>query len=176
MEKKQKRLFSRTIILMIIFIAIGFTFYNAFFNNSNMLSIGDQAPNFILNDMNGEKIELESLRGQGVFLNFWGTYCPPCEKEMPYMESQYQVYKDQGIEIVAVNVDEPELSVKKFVERVGGLSFPVVIDRGGNVLDAYNVSPLPTTFLIDKDGVIVDVITGGMTEENIADYLESIKP
>jgi peroxiredoxin len=92
------------------------------------------------------------------------------------MESQYQIYKDQGIEIVAVNVDEPELSVKKFVERVGGLSFPVVIDRGGNVLDAYNVSPLPTTFLIDKDGIIVDVITGGMTEKNIADYLENIKP
>jgi peroxiredoxin len=141
-----------------------------------MLSIGDEAPNFILNDLNGEEIELESLRGQGVFLNFWGTYCPPCEKEMPYMESQYQIYKDQGIEIVAVNVDEPELSVKKFVERVGGLSFPVVIDRGGNVLDAYNVSPLPTTFLIDKDGIIVDVITGGMTEKNIADYLENIKP
>jgi peroxiredoxin len=141
-----------------------------------MLSIGDEAPNFILNDLNGEKIELESLRGQGVFLNFWGTYCPPCEKEMPYMESQYQVYKDQGIEIVAVNVDEPELSVKKFVERVGGLSFPVVIDRGGNVLDAYNVSPLPTTFLIDKNGVITEVITGGMTEDHIADYLESIKP
>jgi peroxiredoxin len=141
-----------------------------------MLSIGDEAPNFILNDLNGEKIELESLRGQGVFLNFWGTYCPPCEKEMPYMESQYQVYKDQAIEIVAVNVDEPELSVKKFVERVGGLSFPVVIDRGGNVLDAYNVSPLPTTFLIDKNGVITEVITGGMTEDHIADYLESIKP
>jgi peroxiredoxin len=176
MKKKQKRLVSRTIILIIIFVAIGYTFYNAFFTNSNMLSIGDEAPNFILNDLNGEKIELESLRGQGVFLNFWGTYCPPCEKEMPYMESQYQVYKDQGIEIVAVNVDEPELSVKKFVERVGGLSFPVVIDRGGNVLDAYNVSPLPTTFLIDKNGVITEVITGGMTEDHIADYLESIKP
>ncbi len=77
---------------------------------------------------------------------------------------------------MAVNVDEPELSVKRFVQRVGGLSFPVVIDRGSNVLDAYNVSPLLTPFLIDKDGMIVDVITGGMTEENIGDYLESIKP
>ncbi len=50
-----------------------------------MLSVGDKAPNFILSDLNEDKIELESLRGKGVFLNFWATYCPPCEKEMPYM-------------------------------------------------------------------------------------------
>lgn len=173
---KKKRLVTRTLILAILFAAIGFTFYNAFFNESNVLSVGDTAPNFILTDLNGEKVELESLRGQGVFLNFWATYCPPCEKEMPYMESQYQNYKNQGVEIIAVNVDEPELSVKRFVDRVGGLSFPIVIDRGSRVIDAYNVSPLPTTFLIDKDGIVKEVITGGMTEKNIANYLESIKP
>ncbi|WP_088105427.1 thiol-disulfide oxidoreductase ResA [Halalkalibacter urbisdiaboli] len=173
---EQRRLVTRTLILTLLFGAIGYTFYHAFFNESNVLSVGDKAPNFILTDLTGERIELDNLRGQGVFLNFWATYCPPCEKEMPYMESQYQIYKDQGVEILAVNVDEPELSVKRFVDRVGGLSFPVVIDRGSKVIDAYNVSPLPTTFLINKDGFVTEVITGGMTEKNIADYLDSIKP
>ncbi|MEB1807445.1 MAG: thiol-disulfide oxidoreductase ResA [Bacillaceae bacterium] len=159
-----------------MFSAIGYTFYHNFLSDKDApVRVGDKAPNFILTDLNGEQVELANYRGQGVFLNFWGTFCPPCEREMPYMENQYKIYKEKGVEILAVNVDEPELSVRRFVERYG-LSFPIPIDRGTEVLQRYGVVPLPTTFLIDKDGVVTRIITGGMTEEDIAGYMDSIKP
>ncbi len=76
---------------------------------------------------------------------------------------------------MAVNVGEPKLSVEKFAERFG-LTFPIVIDRQDQVLNAYNVGPLPTTFLIDKNGEVKQIITGTMTKEDIERHLESIKP
>lgn len=173
---KNKRLFIRSITLLVMALAIGYTFYSNFFSDSDAaVRVGDAAPNFILMDLEENEIELEDYRGQGVFLNFWGTYCPPCEREMPYMENQYAIYKDQGVEILAVNVGEPELTVNRFVER-HQLSFPIPMDKGQQVLDRYGVIPLPTTFLIDSDGIVVNIITGGMAESDIAEYMERIKP
>ncbi|MGO4888251.1 thiol-disulfide oxidoreductase ResA [Anaerobacillus sp. MEB173] len=173
---KQKRLMIRTIVLLIIVAALGYTFYTNFFSETKeLVNVGDEAPNFVLTDLDGNRVELADLKGQGVFLNFWGTYCPPCEKEMPYMEKLYQIYKDQGVEILAVNVDEPRLTVERFVQR-HKLTFPILMDEGLNVINAYGVSPLPTTFLIDKDGMVVGRILGGMNEESIEEYMQSIKP
>ncbi|WP_096201019.1 thiol-disulfide oxidoreductase ResA [Bacillus sp. FJAT-45350] len=172
---KQKRLIVRTSILAVIAIALGYTFYSNFFADRSTVRVGDEAVNFVLTDLNGERIELAELRGNGVFLNFWGTYCPPCEREMPYMENLYNVYKDKGVEIIAVNVDEPELTVRTFVDRYK-LTFPIVIDKGRNVLDAYGVSPLPTTLLIDEYGEVQKVHIGGMTERQVEDFMELIVP
>ncbi|SFL55602.1 thiol-disulfide oxidoreductase ResA [Salibacterium qingdaonense] len=120
-------------------------------------------------------MELKDYRGKGIFLNFWGTYCPPCEEEMPYMDRLYAKYKDEGVEILAVNVGESDLAVDRFVNR-HDLSFPVPMDREKEVLDLYGINPLPTTFLVDKEGIVLDIIIGGMTEENIEGYMEQIKP
>ncbi|TWI54639.1 thiol-disulfide oxidoreductase ResA [Halalkalibacter nanhaiisediminis] len=172
---KQKRLIMRTSILAVIALALGYTFYSNFFADRSVAQAGNDAVNFVLNDLEGERIELSDLQGKGVFLNFWGTYCPPCEKEMPYMENLYAEYKEKGVEIIAVNVNEPELTVERFVNRYS-LTFPVVIDKGMNVSDAYGISPLPTTVLIDEHGTIVHVHTGGMTEAMVRDFMERIKP
>ncbi|WP_374723446.1 thiol-disulfide oxidoreductase ResA [Calidifontibacillus erzurumensis] len=172
---KNKRLAVRTVILLVLAGALAYTLYSNFFKDKQIVGIGDQAPNFVLTDLNGNEVEFADYRGKGVFLNFWGTWCKPCEREMPYMENQYNVYKDQGVEILAVNVGEPELSVKNFVERKG-LTFPVVIDKDLEVLEAYGVNPLPTTFLVDKEGKIIDIITGQLTEEMIKNHMERIKP
>lgn len=172
---KKRRLIIRTIILIVLVGALGYTLYTNFYVDKKLVGIGDQAPNFVLTDLNGNEVEFDSYRGKGVFLNFWGTWCKPCEKEMPYMENQYNIYKDQGVEVLAVNVGESKLSVANFVERKG-LTFPVVIDKTTEVMDAYSVNPLPTTFLIDKNGKIVDIITGSLTEKTIRAYMESIKP
>ncbi|WP_017727682.1 thiol-disulfide oxidoreductase ResA [Halalkalibacterium ligniniphilum] len=173
---KKKRLILRATILLIMAVAIGYTFYTNFMSDSNAaVRVGDEAPNFLLTDLKGNEVELNDYRGQGVFLNFWGTYCPPCEREMPYMENQYEIYKDQGVEILAVNVGEAELAVDRFVQR-HQLTFPIPMDSNRQVIDRYGVIPLPTTFLIDSDGVVIQIITGGMTEPDIAGYMESIKP
>ncbi|SFP97179.1 thiol-disulfide oxidoreductase ResA [Salibacterium halotolerans] len=176
MSKKKKRLYFRTLFLSIISVLLGYVFYSNFFQNENTLVVeGDIAPNFQLETLEGETVELNDYRGQGVFLNFWGTYCPPCEEEMPYMDNQYQEYKDKGVEILAVNVGESDLAVEHFVDR-HNLSFPIPMDEDKAVLDSYGIGPLPTTFLINKDGKVLDILTGGMTEKDIQGYMERIEP
>lgn len=166
----------RSSILGAIAILLGYVLYANFIaEEKTLIQEGDIAPNFVLTTLEGEKVELEDYRGQGVFLNFWGTYCPPCEKEMPYMDNQYQVFKDRGVEILAVNVGESELVTERFVNR-HDLSFPILRDPNRSVVDYYGVGPLPSTFLIDKNGEVVRVIEGGMTEEHIQGYMEEIAP
>jgi len=172
---KKKRLWMRTVILLLLLAAVGYTVYSNFFTEKARVTVGSEAPDFVLTDLNGETHRLSDYRGKGVFLNFWGTWCKPCEKEMPYINRQYEVYKKQGVEVIAVNVGESKLAVEKFAERFG-LKFPIVIDRQDQVMNAYDIDPLPTTFLIDKNGEIVKVITGTMTESMVQHYMESIKP
>ncbi|RBW70341.1 thiol-disulfide oxidoreductase ResA [Bacillus taeanensis] len=173
---KKNRLIMRTSILVIIAIALGYTFFTTFLGDAHSpVKIGDQAPSFVLTDMNGKTVELEDYRGKGVFLNFWATYCEPCKAEMPAMDKNYQKYKDEGVEILAVNVNEPELTARRFVERYS-LSFPILLDKSSEVFKAYGVGPIPTTFLIDKDGKVVDRYTESRSEEAIAQDMEQIKP
>ncbi|MCL6587475.1 MAG: thiol-disulfide oxidoreductase ResA [Anoxybacillus sp.] len=172
---KKQRLILRTAVLLLLLTAVGYTIYSNFFTEKTEIKVGATAPDFVLTDLNGKKHRLSDYRGKGVFLNFWGTWCKPCEREMPFINEQYKTYKKQGVEVLAVNVGEPKLSVQKFVDRFG-LTFPVVIDREDQVMNAYEIDPLPTTFLIDKNGKIRAIITGTMTEEKVQQYMESIKP
>ncbi|MFS0643890.1 thiol-disulfide oxidoreductase ResA [Siminovitchia sp. 179-K 8D1 HS] len=173
---KKNRLVIRTIILVIMTGAIAYTLYANFTKEArSKVSVGDEAPDFVLSDLGGERHQLSELKGKGVFLNFWGTYCKPCEREMPYMNSQYKHYKDQGVEILAVNVGEPEFSIKRFVEK-HDLDFPILDDKNKDVMNMYGVYNLPATFLIDPEGNVIKVVEGEQTEANIQAMLESIKP
>lgn len=174
--KKKNRFFMRTAILLVLAGAIGFTLYNnATKENREVLQVGDPAPDFKLTDLNGEEHQLSDYKGQGVFVNFWGTWCKPCEKEFPLMERQYQVYKDQGVQILAVNIAQSDYEVKQYAEQ-RDLTFPIVIDKNKSVMEAYNVIPLPTTLLVNAEGNIEKIITGEMSEEDIQSYMEQIKP
>ncbi|QTC43372.1 thiol-disulfide oxidoreductase ResA [Bacillus sp. V3] len=176
MNKKKRRLLIRTIILIVLAAAVAYTLYANFTKDERgQIQAGDQAPDFVLTDMDGEKHKLSDYKGQGVFLNFWGTWCKPCEKEMPYMNNQYKEFKDKGVQVLAVNVSESKFLVNRFISK-HGLGFPVVIDKNGDVLNAYGVDPLPTTFLINPDGKVERVLTGTMTEEDVKKYMESIQP
>ncbi|WP_342600068.1 thiol-disulfide oxidoreductase ResA [Psychrobacillus sp. FSL H8-0483] len=175
-NKKKKRFYIRLIILAIMVGAIVFTIYsNVTKERTAILQVGDDAPDFALVDMNGEKHQLSEYKGQGVFLNFWGTWCKPCEREFPLMDKQYQEYKDQGLQILAVNVGESDFVVQKFIDRKG-LTFPVLIDDNKSVMETYNINPLPTTLLINPEGKIEKIITGEMNEEMIKNYMEQIMP
>ncbi|MFP3508553.1 thiol-disulfide oxidoreductase ResA [Peribacillus sp. SIMBA_075] len=176
MDKKKRRLISRTIILLLLGAALVFALYTNFTKDKNeSLRKGSDAPNFVLTDMEGKEHKLSEYKGQGVFLNFWGTYCKPCEYEMPYMENQYKSFKDQGVEILAVNVGESDYAVNNFITK-HNLTFPVMIDKGREVENAYRVDILPVTFLVDKEGKVVDIITGALTEKSIQKHMERIKP
>lgn len=175
-QTKQKRFILRTIILSVLVLAIVYTIYNnATKEKIEVLGIGDQAPDFTLVDLNGEEHRLSDYKGQGVFLNFWGTWCKPCAKEMPAMDRQYEIYKEQGVQILAVNIAQSDFEVGQFASQYG-LDFPIVIDKTKSVMEAYNIRPLPTTLLINPDGKIEQIVRGEMTEQDIAGFMEQIRP
>ncbi len=118
------------------------------------------APIFTLQDLAGREQPLAQWRGKLIMLNFWATWCSPCRAEMPGMERLWQRYRDKGLVVVAVSVDEGmEHRVAKFVEILK-LSYPILLDAEGVVSDYYQVSALPHSFLIDSDGKLIASIVG----------------
>jgi peroxiredoxin len=175
-EMKKRRLWIRTAILSLLAAAVGFSLYANFTKGDvQKVEIGEKAPDFKLVDLNGEKHRLSDYEGQGVFLNFWGTFCKPCEKEFPYIDNQYKQFKDNGVQVLAVDVGETEFAVNQFVKR-HNLTFPVVIDKSGDVQTAYGINPLPITFLIDKEGTVIKSHTGQLTEEMVHNFMKQIQP
>jgi cytochrome c biogenesis protein CcmG/thiol:disulfide interchange protein DsbE len=122
--------------------------------------VGFAAPDLTLQTLDGETVALSELRGQAVLINFWASWCPPCRNEMPAIQQVYEEYRDEGFTVLAVNSQEQEARVVAFAEPLG-LTFPILIDRDGSVFDAYQVAVLPTTFFVDRAGVIQGVTTGG---------------
>ena len=175
-QSKKKRFYVRTAILAVLVVAIVFTVYSNLNKEKNaVLQVGDKAPDFVLVDMDGTERRLSDYKGQGVFLNFWGTWCKPCAKEMPAMDRQFGEFTDQGVQTLAINIGESDLKVNSFSNRYG-LTFPIAIDRNKSVMESYNIDPLPTTFLINPEGKIEKIIKGEMTEEDIANFMDEIKP
>ncbi|BDH61485.1 thiol-disulfide oxidoreductase ResA [Lysinibacillus sp. PLM2] len=176
MDKKKRRRVVRFVILLLLFSAIIFTIYTSLTKEkAEVLQVGDVAPDFVLIDMNGVEHRLSNYRGQGVFLNFWGTWCKPCEREFPIINRYYQVYKTEGLQVLAVNIAESDFVVQNYIDRKG-LTFPVLIDKSKSVMGTYNINPLPTTVLINPEGKIENIITGEMSETAIRSYMEQILP
>lgn len=167
---------TRGIILAVLLAAIGYTIYASVTKEEvEVLATGDEAPNFELVDLEGNTHRLSDYRGEGVLLNFWGTWCPPCKKEFPAIERQYKSFEDQGVNVLAINIAQSKLEVQNYINELK-LTFPVAIDKTRSVMTTYNVGPLPTTILIDENGVITQIITGEMTEAQIKEHLMSITP
>lgn len=122
--------------------------------------VGFRAPNFILKDLNGGMISIAGLRGKVVMINFWATWCGPCKVEMPSMNRLYNDLKGRDFEILAISSDvQGEKVVKPFIAQ-GRFNFTVLIDSSFKVNSDYGVTGIPTTFLVDKDGVITYKIFG----------------
>jgi len=120
------------------------------------------APDFQLEDMDGEKYSLESYRGKVVILNFWATWCPPCRREIPSMEALYQTFKDEAFAILAINEWETEDHVFAFMGQLPvEPGFPILFDPDSEVAQSFGVKGLPTTLLLDTQGKIVYRAVGG---------------
>ena len=139
---------------------------------------GFLAPDFTLETMGGSMITLSALRGQPVLVNLWASWCIPCRSEMPSLERIYKEYADKGFTILAVNTtyqDSPT-NVAAFVQEYG-LSFPILLDRDHTVSDQYQLLALPSSFLIDQDGIIQEKIIGAFPGlDAIETRLAKIRP
>ena len=129
-------------------------------SNEEAPKVGYRAPNFRLPGLNGEEVGLVGLTGKVVFLNFWATWCGPCRAEMPSMEALYHDFKDKGLEILAVSSDmNGARDVQPFVKELG-LTYPILLDPDFRVDDEYLIQSVPTTILVDRDGVITHRMVG----------------
>lgn len=138
---------------------------------------GRAAPDFILERLGAGTLRLSDLQGSPVVINFWASWCPPCRREMPELVAAYDRHRDQGLVIVGINLQEPNDLVQGFADDFG-ITFPLVIDRDGEVADAWRlggpIQGLPTSYFIDADGVVQDLFYGPLTEEFLEERLAKI--
>lgn len=136
-------------------------------------SVSEAAPDFTLLDLNGQSHQLADYKGKAVVVNFWGTFCPPCVKEMPEFQRMYDKYKDKSFEVLAINLSEDDLTVTNFVGQLE-LNYPILRDANRIIERRYGLSQYPTTFFIKPDGTIMDIFVGGMSEQDIDSRVEQL--
>jgi len=150
------------------------------------LKAGQQAPEmtidlgdgstYQLKDLDGNPVRLADLRGKVVWLNFFASWCPPCQQETPILRTLSDTYRDRGLEVVGISVQETTASdVKAYADRYR-LRYPIGFDGSGNVLREYRVFALPTQFFLDTDGVIQQVVSGPVDEQGARALIESLLP
>jgi peroxiredoxin len=137
------------------------------------LGRGAAAPPFELAKLDGGAVSLASLRGQVVLVNFWATWCAPCEEEMPAMARLYQALRDQGFELLAISVDDTPEDVRRFKERLA-IPFPVLLDTDKQVSELYQTYRYPESFLIDRHGVIIERYIGPKAWD-ASEYIERVR-
>ncbi|WP_226579467.1 thiol-disulfide oxidoreductase ResA [Halobacillus litoralis] len=176
LQKKKKRLVFRSLMLVFMVGLAAFALIANGKEEQTVVAKGEQAPDFQLKEFTTDKtIQLSDLKGKGIMLNFWATYCGPCKDEMPYMEKLYPKYKEKGVEILAVNLDSTELVVENFIHEYD-LSFPILQDKNGEVMDLYNIGPIPSTLFINPEGDIEEQVIGPLTLDKLEGHLQSISP
>lgn len=138
--------------------------------------IGFAAPDFTLDSLAGSMLKLSDLRGKVVMVNLWASWCGPCRAEMPAIDAVYQQYRDQGLEVVAINTtfQDSEDEARAFVKELG-VTFPIAFDRDGATSKRYALQAMPTTFFVKRNGAIGDMLFGGpMTEALIMGKVEKL--
>ncbi len=125
------------------------------------LTLGKQAPDFTLPDLNDREVRLSDYRGKVVFLNFWATWCKPCREEMPSMEVLYRNFEKDGLVILAVSIDRvtTKKDIPPFVKSLN-LTFPILIDSWGQTDKRYKLMGVPETYIIDQQGILREKIIG----------------
>ncbi|MCP3852592.1 MAG: TlpA family protein disulfide reductase [Gammaproteobacteria bacterium] len=131
------------------------------------------APDFSLYDMDGEKHSLADFKGKTVIVNFWATWCPPCREEMPSMERAWNKLKDHDVIMLAINVGEDEDTVFTFLGDYP-VSFTILFDTSGTMIEQWPVKGLPTTFVVSPEGKLVYRAIGGR-EWDDADLLKKVQ-
>ncbi|TCI56329.1 redoxin domain-containing protein [Exiguobacterium sp. SH1S21] len=176
MAHKKRRSFWRLMIMTMVLFAGAVVIMQLIeqAGNDGRVEAGDDAPNFKLVSLDGATmVERETYDGKGMLLNFWGTFCEPCEKEMPVVQDNYATLQNMGVDFWAVNVGETPLRVDNFINDLGvELDYPILMDTRSEVEKAYGIYNLPVTFVIDADGKVIEKYEGELTKEKLLELAE----
>ncbi len=145
-------------------------------NGPSTTEEGIPAPDFQLKDLNGQSVSLSDFRGRPVLLNFWATWCPPCRYELPFLQEIYDEWSGRELVLLTIDVGENPASVRDFVAN-NNLTLPVLLDTNRSVAQKYAVTAYPTTFFIDREGMVKQKIIGAFpSKEALAKKLLIIMP
>jgi len=126
------------------------------------------APDFTLQTLDGESVSLSDYRGKLVMINFWASWCPPCNSEMPDLQRYYEQHQDEDFIILGVNYQDTPDKVQAFIEKYG-VTFPILLDSDGRIANLFGVQGLPTSFFVDKEGNVLGYQPGPVTKEMLED-------
>jgi peroxiredoxin len=134
---------------------------------------GQTAPRFTVNDLAGNSLALSDLRGRVVVVNFWATWCPPCEGELPDLQALWQAYQARGVVFVGVAMQEEAAEVREMASDAG-VSFPLALDPENRIASSYGVTAVPETFVIDAEGRVAYFHIGAVGQEQLQQELDSL--
>ena len=142
---------------------------------SQGINVGNRAPDFTLEALDGTRVSLQDHRGKVILINFWATWCPPCRAEIPDIEAAFKARQDEGFLVLGINVEEARAIVTPFVNAFE-MSYPVLLDESGRLLQTYRAQGLPMSVIIDQDGVIQARHVGFLTAADLDRYLAELLP
>ncbi|MGH2487808.1 MAG: TlpA family protein disulfide reductase [Ktedonobacterales bacterium] len=131
--------------------------------------VGHYAPNVTLLDLSNQRVDIASLRGKVVVLNFWYVACAPCQLEMPELEHAYLAHQAQGFEVVGVNISDDAQTISNFLKQLG-VTYPVLRDQGERAVLAYRLTDTPVSFFLDRQGVIRYRYVGPLDNATLDQY------
>ena len=173
---KTRRLVFYFFILTVSAAWIAYSANSSNASNTSAPQTGFAAPDFTLQSVDGKTYTLSELKGSAVLVNLWATWCPPCRAEMPTIEKMYREYKEQGLVVLAVNMtyQDKVAAVQPFA-REYNLTMPILLDEKSLVGSAYQLRSLPSSYFINRAGVISQVVIGGpMAEALLRTRIEQI--
>ncbi|MCL4493144.1 MAG: TlpA family protein disulfide reductase [Nitrospirae bacterium] len=163
----------RNIIWIIIVLIIGVYLFPYLKNRSAFAgskpAIHERAPEFSLEDISGKKVHLSDFREKVVLVNFWASWCPPCKMEIPGFQKIYETYKDKGFTVIGIATDDVPPSFMKSM----GMTYPVVLADDKVISDYGNISGIPASFLVGRDGRIIKKIMGMYFEGGLKKDVEN---
>jgi len=159
------------VLLLAVFVASGCS------KSSDAPTVeGSAAPDFTLKDLSGKPVQLSSLKGKVVLVNFWATWCPPCREEIPSMIRLNQVMQGKNFQMLAVSIDEGGMDAVQDFFKKRGVSLPVLLDSDGQVARRYDTTGVPETFIVDAKGIIRKKVVGAMdwSTPGVIEFLEKM--
>lgn len=171
MVKRNKTV--QVLILAAALVLGGIAIFPTIFKSSAVPTVGSSVPNITLQELNGEVKSLADLKGKAVIMNFWGSWCEPCKREMPALSQAYDQWKDKDVVVLGINYGEDALVVENFTKSMG-VTFPVWLDQKRNASKAFGIRPLPTTFFINPEGKVHYIKLGEVTSEELDELIKQM--